>query len=343
MVPAERRELLAGDVPLFTTRLDGRDLLGAEGRRWPEFFERSGLDLVSGRLAELGEGDLARQVWFVRASLAAHHVNLYGTEDFEVMPGAPPAGTANAARLLEAAAAVGNRLEALALSSEGDSTWIGLRSQQGRDWRLSPLGSDLYSGLPGVAVFLAYLAEVTGEERHRRLARAAWQTVWTRRESLRSVPTLVGGFDGWGGLIWTLTHLAWLWSEPAYLNEAHAIVELLPGLIAQDETFDVVHGAAGCIAGLLALHRVESDERALKVAALCGEHLLARAQTMERGAAWMSEGMRRLASQPLAGFAHGASGVAWALLELAAACGERRYQRAAFDALDYERTLFIPA
>lgn len=343
VLPAERRELLTGDIPLFTARLDGRDLLGAEGQLWPEFFERSGLDLVRSRLAELGESDLARQVWFVRASLAAHHINLYGTEDLEALPGPPPGGTADSARLIEAAAAVGNRLEALALRSEGDANWIGLRSHQGRDWRLSPLGGDLYSGLPGVAVFLAYLAEVTGEERYRRLARAAWQTLWRHRERHRSMPATIGGFDGWGGLLWTLTHLARLWSEPAYREEAAIMVELLPKLIAEDERYDVVQGAAGCIAGLLALYRTEPSDRVLEVAAACGEHLLARARRMERGVGWMPAVMERIAPQPLAGFAHGASGIAWALLELAAVTGEDRFRRAALDAVDYERTLFVPS
>lgn len=342
VVAAERRELLAGDIPLFASRLDAYDLLGADGQSWPGYFEHSGLDLVRGRLAALGEADLGNQTWFIRASLAAHHINLFGSDDVEPVLGVAATGEADRARLLEAAVAVGDRLEELALQSADDATWIGLHSTQGRDWRLTPLGSDLYSGLPGVAVFLAYLAEVTGEERYRRLARAGWRTLWNQREPLRSILTSVGGFDGWGGMLWTLAHLARLWDDPELLEEAGAIVGMVPRLVANDEAFDVIAGAAGCIAGLLALHRIEPSDRTIAAAAACGEHLLARARPMERGAAWLSAGLAKIASRPLTGFAHGAAGSAWSLLELAAATGDDRFRRAARAAFEYERSLFVP-
>ena len=43
---------------------------------------------------------------------------------------------------------------------------------------------------------------------------------------------------------------------------------------------------------------------------------------------------------PLTGYAHGAAGIAWALLELASRTGEERFRSAARDAIDYERSLF---
>jgi type 2 lantibiotic biosynthesis protein LanM len=349
VVVAEQRELLAGDIPLFTSRLGSRDLEGAGGARWPGFFERSGLELVQQRLAALGEEDLAKQVWFIRASLAAHRANLVGAED-EYGPAAELSAAAGTAtdtdRLLAAAVAVGDRLETLALRGAEDATWIGLRSLLGRDWHLRPLGSDLYSGLPGVAVFLAYLAEITGEERFRRLARAGWRTLWREWETLRGILTSVGGFDGWGGLLWALSHLGRLWDDRALLDAAHRIVAGLPELIARDAMFDVLNGTAGCLAGLLAFHRTEPADRTLAAAVACGEHLLAHVQPMARGAGWSSPSS--FASQPLAGFAHGASGIAWALLELEATVGGTggsggtRLRRAALDAFEYERGLYVP-
>jgi type 2 lantibiotic biosynthesis protein LanM len=349
VVAAERRELHAADIPLFTSRLASRDLTGAGGERWPDFFERSGLELVEQRLAALGEENLAKQTWFIRASLAAHRANLTGVED-EYGPAVELAATAAASdqdRLLAAAVAVGDRLETLALRGAQDATWIGMRSLLGRDWHLRPLGSDLYSGLPGVVVFLAYLAEITGEERFGRLARAGWQTLWREWETLRGMLTSVGGYDGWGGLLWTLAHLGRLWDDRALLGEAHRIVEGLPELIAKDTMFDVLNGTAGCLAGLLALQRTEPADRTLAAALACGEHLLAHRRPMARGAGWSSASA--FAAQPLAGFAHGASGIAWSLLELEAMIGGSGesggtgdLRRAALDAFEYERGLYVP-
>ncbi len=349
VVAGEQRELLAGDIPLFSARLDSRVLLGAGGESWPDFFDRSGAELVRSRLATLSETDLAKQVWFTRASLAAHHANVFGVEDDVFAPGSALAGAdaataaeTHGSRLLAAAVAVGDRLESLALHGAEDATWIGLRSQMGRDWHLRPLGSDLYGGLPGVVVFLAYLAEATGEDRYRRLAQAGWRTLWREWEALRGVLTSVGGFEGWGGLIWTLTHLGRLWDDGALLAEAGAIAERLPALIAKDTALDIVNGTAGGLAGLLALHRTAPADRLLAVAVAGGEHLLAQARPMERGVGWTSSATSSLAAQPMAGFAHGAAGIAWVLLELAAATGDGRFRAAALEAFEYERGLYVP-
>jgi type 2 lantibiotic biosynthesis protein LanM len=349
VVDMEREDLLQGDIPLFSTRLGSRDLLGSGDRVWPDFLERSGLDMVRARLADLDEsdlGDLGRQLWFVRAAVATHQINVFGLES-ELEARAPTAeGEAEPGQLLEAALSIGARLEALALRSNGDATWIGVQSRQGRDFCLTPLGHDLYAGLPGIVVFLSYLAEVTGEDRWRRLARAGWHTVWSQRDTARAMVTSVGGFEGWGGAIWTLAHLSRLWDDPALLKEAHSIVEMLPGLIGKDTVFDVLAGTAGCIPSLLALHRTDPSDRILDVARLCGEHLLANVRPMERGASWLPPDLRRIASGALTGFGHGAAGYAWALLELAAATGgdmgNDRFRRAALDAIEYERSQFLP-
>jgi lantibiotic modifying enzyme len=47
-------------------------------------------------------------------------------------------------------------------------------------------------------------------------------------------------------------------------------------------------------------------------------------------------------SAPLAGFAHGAAGAAWALLNLSAVTGQERFRSTALGAIAYERRLFSP-
>jgi lantibiotic modifying enzyme len=57
---------------------------------------------------------------------------------------------------------------------------------------------------------------------------------------------------------------------------------------------------------------------------------------MERGLGWILD---LAGPQPLAGFSHGAAGISWALLPLAAATGDERFHQAAREALEYERSL----
>jgi class II lanthipeptide synthase len=58
---------------------------------------------------------------------------------------------------------------------------------------------------------------------------------------------------------------------------------------------------------------------------------------MEDGLGWV---IVAAGPTPLAGFSHGAAGIAWALLELAALTGEERFRTAACAAITYERSLF---
>ncbi|MEO1083615.1 MAG: lanthionine synthetase LanC family protein, partial [Acidobacteriota bacterium] len=71
--------------------------------------------------------------------------------------------------------------------------------------------------------------------------------------------------------------------------------------------------------------------------------LVAKAEPQEpegRGVAWR---IPSIAEAPLAGFAHGAAGIAWALARLAAVTGDDRFHGAANGGLEYERHLYSPA
>lgn len=336
VVAAERAALLEGDIPLFTTHPSSRGLWTGTGAPIADVLDEAGMSLVRRRVGQLEEGDLAQQLWFIRASLAT-----LATATRPV-PGPAPRRSGQPAladrdRLLAAAQAVGDKIEAMALRSDGAASWIGLAPNPRGQWTLLPLGVDLYGGLAGPALFLAYLGAVTEQARYGLLAREALTALRRQVERDRSSIQAIGGFNGWGGIIYALSHLGILWNEPALLAEAEAMVGLLPALIEQDEQLDIIAGAAGCIGGLLALHRCLPSERILDAAIRCGDRLLARAQPMTRGIGWVLKGA---GSRPLSGFAHGAAGIAWALLELSAWSGEGRFRAAAHAALAHERTLF---
>jgi type 2 lantibiotic biosynthesis protein LanM len=349
VLAAERDDLLNGDIPFFTTRPAARDLWAGAGERLADFFEESGLELVRRRLRQLGDHDLRQQLWFIRAALATLAQDTGGAPErtpratrarAERTPrAAGPPAAADRERLIAAAGAVGDQLEMLAIHGDKEVSWITLALTPELRWSLMPMGVDLYSGLAGVTLFLAHLGTVTGRGRYASLAQAALATL--RRHLDRRPPALtdVGAFNGWGGVIYTLTHLSALWGQPALLAEAERVVDFLPPLIDQDERLDVIGGAAGCIGCLLGLYRCAASERTLAAAVRCGEHLVARAQPMEQGVGWRTRAAR---ARPWTGFSHGAAGIAWALGELAALTGAERFRTTALGAIAYERSLFSP-
>ncbi|HTT70594.1 MAG TPA: type 2 lanthipeptide synthetase LanM family protein, partial [Anaeromyxobacteraceae bacterium] len=335
-IPAEVDDLDQGDIPMFTTRPDSRDLWTSGGERLPEFFAEPSLSHVRRRVLQLGPEDLERQLWFVRASLATASSAARGRRGAGQ---AQAAGTIGPEEILLAARALGDELARRALVHDRSATWLGLTQPGEGHWTLTPLGLDLYDGLPGVALFLAYLAALTGEGRYAELAQAALRTMRQFLAEGRSEVTSLGAFNGLGGVIYALAHLEALLADRGLLHEARAAVDCVPSRVQHDQYLDVIGGAAGCIGALLALHRRHPSPEVLAAARQCGDRLVETARPMEAGVGWITTIAK---ARPLSGFSHGAAGMAWALLALAEATGEEGYRRTALEGIAYERTLFSP-
>lgn len=99
----------------------------------------------------------------------------------------------------------------------------------------------------------------------------------------------------------------------------------------------MVYGNAGAVLALDALYKVHPDAEVLAIMEACGRHILSQARPVGGGLAWAS---KTLDCPPLAGYSHGASGIAAALEVLYQRTEEEPYRQAASGALAYERTLF---
>ncbi|MFL5703959.1 MAG: type 2 lanthipeptide synthetase LanM family protein [Ktedonobacteraceae bacterium] len=341
LIPAERSDLLKGDIPMFTTFTDSRDLFTSQGEPITEFFKEPSLELVRKRIRRLDEDDLVRQMWLIRASFASMSTHTHPVTK-QPLPLAQLQTDVSRERLLTAARAVGDQLCNRALYAEyADGTavgWLGINLVKEREWSLMPTFVNMYNGTAGILLFLSYLGSVTGEASYTSLARSALKTV--RYEVKQYTKNLkwatIGAFDGLGSIIYLFSHLGALWQEPALWHEAEELVALLPTLIAKDEALDVMTGSAGCLASLLSLYAVAPSACALSVARQCGERLLTRAQTMQVGVGWQT--VRH--EKPLPGFAHGAAGIALSLLRLAAVSSKEQLRLTALAALEYERSMF---
>jgi type 2 lantibiotic biosynthesis protein LanM len=338
IVPSEVGDLHRGDVPLFTTSIASRDVVTSDGESIPDFFRHSGMSRVDRRLRLFDEHDCVRQLWFIRASLATTAIGRESAAVF-ARPRHPGRVDATSVRLLAAAEAVGDRLDALALHSGDDVSWIGLTLTAKDHWSLVPLGIDFYNGLAGVAYFLAYLGQATRQTRFTALARQAANTACRRVSALPLHTSSLGAFDGLGGILFLLTHLGVIWDDAELLSEAEQLAERARALIVYDRKFDITGGSAGGILSFLALHRTTGSESAVAAAIECGDHLLEHARSSDAGVVWPPYFP---ATGPLSGLAHGVSGIAWALLELFGVTGQTRFRDAALEAFVYENSLFAP-
>ncbi len=351
---AELLSLERLDIPYFSFLSNSDALLADERVVAPAFFSQSGLDYVATRLRQMGENDLQVQLSLIRTSLHARYVGR--PSDRTEPPSASAKHTTASiekaeppktrAELIAAAVAIADEIRNSAIcGADGGATWISLAfDPQSERMQLQPMTDNLYDGRVGVAMFLAALEHVTGGAGFRDLAYAS---IFPLRKALRHptpVPTglnTLGGASGLGGQLYALVRIGgWLGDEELLDLARRSARWFIPKRIAHDKSFDIFGGVAGGILGLLALSEADADGDALNSAVECGDHLLKNRVVANTGyRAWPGGWVPR----PLAGFSHGAAGIAYALSRLSQKTGQPRFQEAAAEGIAYETSVYSRA
>lgn len=341
-IAAERRDLWRNDIPYFSARTDGQVMYDSDGAVIPGMTLTAGLDLARRDLAQWDNEHARAQLLLIRGSLAAAAINASSEYSFPEYALPETLEQAQPDALVEAARLIGDQLAREAFVADQSAQWLGLSSYLGRNWQLSVLTADLFNGLAGVALFLAQLARLCGDTRHAVLARQAAVTFRGQVDRGDIIPA--SGMGGLPGIVYALCRLADLLEDDSLRDDAAAIAKRLRDRVGDDPEFDIVAGAAGTIGAMRILHAERPGGPAADVIAAAAGHLLASARTYPGGLGWLPNHMAEhgLSTVPLAGFSHGAAGIAWALGEAARVLGDERYLETGREAIDYERGLFDP-
>jgi type 2 lantibiotic biosynthesis protein LanM len=349
MFKAELLQMERLDIPFFEQMIDGEDLPLPEGLTpIQRFTKASGLTAARQRLELLDQGEIKFQQQLIRGSIAARHLKTSSST----------AGRAPAVHIAVAAGSAVDadvyRQEALRLAEElwndairdnkGRPEWLGMDlGADGESFHFGLIGHSLYSGVSGIALLFARLAQASSDE-----AAVLWRgRAWCCLEALaelaernsneqlfRLVRDLPYGISGTGGILLALHLLGDAEVEGAGILGAHLINQLRPERLLADEGMDLIGGVAGMIAPLLLV----GTTRAQELAAICGERLLS--LQLESGG-WPNGAVSSQSKPPLTGFSHGAAGMAAALARLSTATGDVRFSQGADRAIAYERSVFV--
>lgn len=350
VVAAEVAELLRGDIPFFVTTTSDGQLTGPAGARWGEPH-----DLVDAALTSWRSADLVTERELIRTS----QMSAYSDDDRrpEGPRLSPPRMVEHdldgrSGRLVESLLAT---LRSSAVrGADGTVTWIApVFNSTG--WSVQPLSMDCYSGAAGVALLLAgyrrmvesgRAAPVEGLEEllagtvH--TMRAGFDRTLEIRSSSRfkGRPKPPGLYIGLGSQIWS-----WLWLDQLGVRGAEGVsravtlAERLPEAVAAIEESDVLVGKAGSIVALLMLAEQTGDDRWVEQAEAVGAALVSSASWSGGGVCWPSPRAR----QGLGGFAHGSTGIGWALARLSLATGSAAFADTAQAAFAFDEALYQPS
>ncbi|GAB3960531.1 hypothetical protein GCM10027614_82690 [Micromonospora vulcania] len=343
LLASEQRQLADQDVPSFHTTPSSTDLYDGYGVVTRDFLESSGLAAVRARIGDMSEKDLRRQLWCIRASMSGLTVGAPRPElvESKVLPDAP----LDVDLAMRAARTVADQLLEAALVVDGEApSWLSVNFVGDRFWSVGHAGIDLYTGVPGVALFLAQFGALTGESRFRRPAEQIAQQLVDVTAKLavsadRSAQLPIGGFGELGGLVYVLSRLGELWQEPALLDAARQAMAMCRVRFADDKVLDVIGGTAGAALAISALHLADPHDETLDALRAAGARLVDQAIEVPGGTAWQTDFEQ---TQPVLGFSHGASGIAYALARIAEVTGDGRCTDRCAEALRFERHHLSP-
>jgi lantibiotic biosynthesis protein len=252
------------------------------------------------------------------------------------IPGADPRE-----RFLDAAWAIGMRLCRDAIWDGDRCNWLGdSMESHGGEWKVAhkSFGPELYSGTSGIALFLARLHNLRPDPLVAETARGAIRQSLSRAE-LIPPQYRHALYSGWVGIGLVLRELGRLFDDRSYEREARRLIDEQLGHELEPMVLDVIGGAAGAIVGLFAI----DPDRYLDEAKRLGDFLLARANRDGDALSWTTMPPTGSTEQKdLAGYSHGAAGIAVALLELYARTHDQKYFDAAEGGFAYERLLYSP-
>ena len=177
---------------------------------------------------------------------------------------------------------------------------------------MAPLDVGLYDGVLGISLFMAYLANETGDDNFKQLAKTSLETAYKLLEKDNN-SLGISAFYGHGSVSYVLAHLAKLWDDDLLLEKSLSHLAIMESMIEQDQIFDLMGGSAGTLIVCLQLYKLTNNQQALEIAVKCGHHLTSHYKEMPKGIGWIYNH----SLTPLAGISHGNAGIAWALLDLA--------------------------
>lgn len=172
VVKCEIKDMLNMDIPYFYLNTSGKSLFGSEGEKIEDYFEYTSLEHLKKKIVLLDEDDLKRQLMFMNIILT--EINEFQVEDKKIelqQMKMIPHREKNKAHLLKAVQKLADSLIKTAVFNKDrtEVNWIGVTLIGNEDdcsWDIRPLGTYLYEGMSGLAIFFNALYAVDPQKEY---------------------------------------------------------------------------------------------------------------------------------------------------------------------------------
>jgi hypothetical protein len=170
---------------------------------------------------------------------------------------------------------------------------------------------EIFNGGAGIALFFRSLYEYDKDEAHLK-----WAESITRRilkSQYCKQPRFYCFYTGISGIIYLSIKLYETTGKKEYLQSAMLLAKRHQHAIAHVAEMDLLSGAAGNMLVMTLLYHHTTDQEILAVIHQLLDRIIGNARIAQQGVKWDH---KKMAYDSLAGFSHGAAGIAYALLQV---------------------------
>lgn len=336
----EIKDILNGDIPYFTYRVNEKSVLSSNKKIVKDIFSRSSYEQLISKIETLGEEDLKEQCAYIMLSMET--MNKRVSETSSILPIRKRYSIS-----VDYDAVIGNiftQIYERAIFSENvaDVSWIGLSLVGNNEniWNVSPLTDFLYDGIAGIAVFVFALNKIINNSQTETLCACIKMTLFNAIDECVKEEKSQGGngaFSGKGSLMYVCQVLYKITYDNLFIQYMEKLYNSLNEIIESDQYNDIVYGNAGMSLIYLNAYDLTNERKYIKSAIKAADILVSRAKVIDdNSVGWVGNANVR----PLAGFSHGNAGISLALLKIYDRTGDLRYYETAKRAILYENTLY---
>ncbi len=313
----------------------GRDLHMGNGIVVKNYFSRSGAELVRERLRLLSKDELKRQSRVIELAFLQVFKNNESVYRRYCQENGRAAMGACTAKM------IADMLLKDMEKQSNEQPWLGIHYYENGNFSLKPVDDYFYGGLAGIAVFLKaagifYGVKVYDAAFEKALRRLDCHTQVICRENKNNSRTALGLFTGEASFVYAYRLLYQITGNKDYFYKACSHCDYVLARLGDIRGADLLGGKAGVLLILAEMYKDTGHKKYLEGARELFGRLMGEARIFSQGIGWINEKQE----QPLAGMAHGSSGIAMALAALWRVDKKDDYLCAIEEALAYEDSLY---
>lgn len=335
----EIEDMLEGDIPYFQFEMSTGMILNSKHHPLEKYFQKNGIQFLKEQILSRSERDLKLQKQLIETALMYNQVgklkslcesvDKYETDQQEIV---------------DMCVKIADKIYKHGICKDSRIMWMNTHIMTtGVDKRYTYFMelSDryLYEGTMGMAVFMAAFLKLCPKHKISEMYDVIIKDLFQYTDSLSDVdePNM-GVFLGESSIVYGYQLLYRITKEQRFLIYAKKHCHKIAEYIDKDIQYDLVGGNAGAIFAFLNMYDMDENVEYLHLAKRAGDQLIAHAIPTETGVGWSNISNDGLMN----GYAHGCSGIMYALAKLSAYTNESKYLDVAYQTFSYERTTRHP-